>query len=74
MIENADSREYLAVDNHWTKIPADGKNFPHSSAAFDAARKESVGKFNIVGYITETKQLINLNHGRGRGVVETQPA
>ena len=28
MIENADSLEYLTGDNHWTKIPADGKHFP----------------------------------------------
>ena len=74
MIENADSLEYLTGDNHWTKIPADGKHFPRTGAAFDVAKKEAIGKFNIVGYIIETRQLINLNHGRGRGLAETQPA
>jgi hypothetical protein len=74
MIENADSLEYLAGDNHWTKTAADGKLFPRTIAAFDAAKKEAIGKFNIVGYITETRQFINLNHGRGRGLSETVPA
>ena len=70
LIENADSFEYLTGDSHWTKVIADGKRFPNTGTAFDAAKKEAIGKFNIVGYITETKQLINLNHGRGRGVAE----
>lgn len=74
MIENADSLEYLTVDNHWTKIAADGKHFPRTGAAFDVAKKEAIGKFNIVGYVPETRQFINLNHGRGRGVAEAVAA
>ncbi len=71
LIENPDSLEYLAGDNRWTKIADDGKHFPRTGAAFDAAKKEAIGRFNIVGYISETKQFINLNHGRGRGLAET---
>ena len=74
LIENADSLEYLAADSRWTKTAADGKRFPKTGAAFDAAKKEAIGKFNIVGYITETRQFINLNHGRGRGLPEIVPA
>jgi hypothetical protein len=74
LIENADSLEYFTGDNHWTKIAADGKRFPKTGTAFDAAKKEAIGKFNIVGYITETRQFINLHHGRGRGVLEMVPA
>ena len=70
LIENADNLQYLTNDNHWTKIAADGKHFPRTGAAFDVAKKESIGKFNIVGYVPETRQFINLNHGRGRGAVE----
>jgi hypothetical protein len=70
LIENADSLEYLTGDSHWTKLVADGKHFSKTGTAFDAAKKEAIGRFNIVGYITETKQFINLNHGRGRGVPE----
>ncbi len=70
MIENADSHEYLAADNLWTKNAADGKHFPRTGAAFDVAKKEAIGKFNIVGYVTETRQFINLNHGRGRGAAD----
>jgi hypothetical protein len=74
LIENPDSLEYLTVDSHWTKLPADGKRFPRTGAAFDVARKEPIGKFNIVGFIPETRQFINLNHGRGRGMAEVVPA
>ena len=74
LIENADSLEYFVGDHRWTKIAADGKPFPRTAAAFELAKKEAVGKFNIVGYIAETRQLINLNHGRGRGLLaEIQP-
>jgi len=74
MIENADSLEYLTVDNHWSKIAAEGKHFPRTGAAFDVAKKEAIGKFNIVGYVSETRQFINLNHGRGRGLPEVSAA
>ena len=43
------------------------------------AKRESIGRFNIVFYIPQTKQFINLDHGRGKGlteagtVVETAP-
>lgn len=74
MIENADSLEYFTGDNLWTKIAADGKHFPRTGAAFDVAKKESIGKFNIVGYIPETRQFINLNHGRGRGLADAAVA
>jgi hypothetical protein len=74
LIENADSLEYLTGDNLWTKIAAAGRHFPKTGDAFDVAKKEPIGRFNIVGYITETKQFINLNHGRGRGLPETAPA
>ena len=74
MIENADSHEYLTGDNLWTKNAVEGKHFPRTGAAFDVAKKEAIGKFNIVGYVPETQQFINLNHGRGRGVAETVAA
>ena len=68
MIENAENSEYLTIENLWTKIPADAKHFSKIIAAFEAAKKEAIGRFTIVGYIPETKQFINLNHGRGRGL------
>ena len=74
MIENAENNEYLTSQNLWTRIPADGKHFPKIIAAFEVAKKEAIGRFNIVGYIPETKQFVNLNHGRGRGLPEAVPA
>jgi len=74
LIENADSLEYLTGDNHWSKSATAGKHYARTGAAFDAAKKEAIGKFNIVGFIPETRQLINLNHGRGRGLPEAPTA
>lgn len=70
LIEDAEKLEYLTTDNQWTKNAAEGKSFGATGTAFDVAKKEPVGKFNIVAYITESKQFINLNHGRGKGIAE----
>jgi len=80
LIEDAEKLEYLTSDNHWTKKASEGKNFKATGTAFDVAKKEPIGRFNIVFYISKTKQFINMDHGRGKGpaeaspVVETAPA
>ena len=74
LIEDAEKLEYLTSENQWTKNAAEGKSFGATEAAFQAAKKEPIGRFNIVFYISQTKQFINLDHGRGKGLVETSPA
>ncbi len=63
LIEDAEKLEYLTSNNQWTKNAAEGKHFGATGTAFAAAKKESIGKFNIVGYNVETKQFINMDHG-----------
>ena len=70
LIEDAEKLEYLTTAGQWTKNVAEGKSFAATETAFEVAKKETVGKFNIVCYIKQTKQFINLNHGRGKAVVE----
>lgn len=67
LIEDAEKLEYLTSNSLWTKNPTDGKNFGSTGNAFAAAKKELIGKFNIVWYIAQTKQFINMNHGKGKG-------
>ena len=67
LIENAESLEYLTGDNQWTKNAAEGTDFSTTGTAFAIAKKEPIGQFNIVAYVSQTKQFVNLNHGRGRG-------
>jgi hypothetical protein len=74
LIEDAEKLEYLTSENQWTKNAAEGRSFGATTTAFQAAKKEAIGKFNIVFYIAKTKQFINLDHGRGRGIAETSPA
>jgi hypothetical protein len=67
LIENNDTLEYLMVTGLWTKNPLTGKLFPDTRAACMAAKQEAIGKFNVVGHMPGTGQLINLDHGRGIG-------
>ncbi len=68
LIEDAEKLEYLTSNNQWTKKPAEGKDFGATTAALAVAKQEPIGKFNIVAYISKTKQLINMNKGRGKSV------
>ena len=70
LIEDAETLEYFTSDNKWTKKASEGKNFGATEKAFAVAKKEPIGKFNIVFYIPQTKQFINMDHGRGKGVGE----
>jgi hypothetical protein len=73
LIEDAEKLEYLTSDNHWTKKASEGKNFGATEKAFAVAKKEPIGKFNIVFYIPQTQQFINMDHGRGKGLAEAGP-
>jgi hypothetical protein len=65
LIENEETMKYLTRENDWSKNPLKGKQFPSGELAFSTARQEVIGKFNIVCYIPETNQFINLKHGKG---------
>jgi hypothetical protein len=68
LIEDAETLEYLDANGLWTKNAAEGKSFGATGAAFQAAKKEPIGRFNIVSYISKTEQFINMDHGRGKGL------
>ena len=67
LIENADTREFLAGDGHWTKESSLGASFATTRAAHNAAKREPIGKFNIVGQFAGTEQFFNLDRGSGKG-------
>ena len=71
LIENHETQEYLTEAGLWTKNPLQGKNFPLTAGAFDAAKQERISKFNIVHHFPGTNQFVNLDHGRGKGVPDT---
>ena len=73
LIENNDTLEYLTPAGQWTKNPHDGKRYQATQIAFRAAKLEAIGKFNIVCYISQTNQFINLDHGRGTGLPGVGP-
>lgn len=69
LIEDAETLEYLGSNGLWTKNATKGKSFETRQVAFEAAKKEPIHKFNIVCYISQTEQFINMDHGRGKGPV-----
>jgi hypothetical protein len=70
IIEDAESLKFFTGEGLWSKTATEGKLYAGTALACKAAKQESVGKFNIVGYVAETKQFINLDHGRGKGAAE----
>ena len=66
LIENSETLEYFINAGEWTKNPRDGKCFQAVEAAVQAAKREVIDKFNIVGHIPATNQFINMDRGRGR--------
>jgi hypothetical protein len=67
LIEDAVTLEFLANGGGWTKKPDKGAKFATTRAAFAAAKGEPIGKFNIVRYFAGTEQLVNMDHGSGKG-------
>ena len=68
LIENNETHEFLTAPGKWTKNPLQGKLYPATVIAFRAAKQEQIGKFNVVFYISQTNQFVNLDHGRGIGL------
>jgi hypothetical protein len=73
LIEDAETLQYLTPSGQWTQSVAKGRSFATTRAAFDEARKEPIHRFNVVLSVPDSAQLINLDHGRGKGVPEVSP-
>ena len=67
LIEDAETLNYLTSNGRWSQYAGEGKAFGTTTTAFEVAKKELIGKFNIVCYIAQTGQFVNLDHGRGKG-------
>jgi hypothetical protein len=67
IIEDAEALKFFTGDGQWSKKAAEGKRYAETAQAYAAAKLEPIGKFNIAGYIAETKQFVTLRNGRGTG-------
>ena len=72
LIENAESREYLANNGEWTKKADEGRDFGATQAAYEAATREPIGKFNIVCYILQKPRFIVITMDQGTGTCPVQ--
>lgn len=73
LIEEAETLHYLAPNHQWTSNVSEGRTFGATRTAFEVAKLEPIGRFNIVYYIPQTRQFINLDHGRGKGLTNVSP-
>jgi hypothetical protein len=73
LIENTESQEFLASDGRWTKKSSEGATFATTRDALTAAKKEPIGKFNIVGQFGGSEQFFNLDCGKGKGAPSGPP-
>ena len=67
LIEDAESLKYFTGEGQWSKAASEGQCFTEANQAMQAAKQARIGKFNIVAFIPDNNQLVNLNHGRGKG-------
>lgn len=67
IIEDPETHKFLATDGTWSDKAVDGQVFASTRVACAAGRRESIGRFNVVGYFSDTSQFINMDHGRGKG-------
>ena len=74
LIENAESRGYLGNNGEWTKHAAEGRDFGATQAAFEAATRAPIGRFNIVCYILQKPGFIIIPMDQGTGMgTSTRP-
>ena len=53
VIQNADTRQYLAAQDHWTAHAVDAKDFAFSLHARSAARSLNLKNFQVLFYFPE---------------------
>jgi hypothetical protein len=68
IIEDSESFKFFSGEGHWTDAAGDAKPYASALHAYNVARQEPIGKFNIAGYVIQTDQLVNLRAGRGTGI------
>ncbi|HTB83432.1 MAG TPA: hypothetical protein VK742_07255 [Candidatus Sulfotelmatobacter sp.] len=68
IIEDSESFKFFTGEGQWSAVAADGKPYASALHAYNVARHEPIGKFNIAGYVVQTEQIVNLRAGRGTGI------
>ena len=67
LIEDVETLKYFTSEGRWAKNASEAQCYPGTILAMLAAKQAHIGKFNIVAFVTATNQIINLNHGHGKG-------
>jgi hypothetical protein len=65
LIENAETQEYLTTDGRWTKKMEQAATYRTSTLAKASATTAAIGRFNIIGAVRKSSQIVNLDDGCG---------
>ena len=64
-VENAETLEYLTADGRWTKKMEQAATYRSSTLAKAFATTAKIGRFNIIGAVQRSSQIVNLDEGHG---------
>jgi len=65
LVENAETFEYLTADGRWTKKIDQAATYRSSTLAKASATGAAIGRFNIIGAVRKSSQIVNLDEGCG---------
>lgn len=65
LIEDAATLEYYTRDGRWSRNKKDAVTFASSALAKASGKNAPIGRFNIVGFFSDSPQLTNLDEGCG---------
>ena len=65
LVENAETLEYLTTDGRWTNKMERAATYRSSTLAKASATSAAIGRFNIIGAVAKSSQIVNLDEGVG---------
>lgn len=65
LIEDAATLEYYTREGRWSRNKKDAVTFASSAQAKASGESAPIGRFNIVGFFSNSPQLTNLDEGCG---------
>lgn len=68
LVQNMESRLFLAPRGGWTKEVLEADDFIVTTIAFNLGRQMTAGPFRVLLLIAETNELIPFMDGMGRAV------
>jgi len=73
LIEDAETLQYLTSNSQWTKNASKAKTSGPPKRPFRLRKKNRSAGLTSFFTSPKTRQFINMDHGRGKGLAEASP-